>query len=66
MFNLHQIMRTWGTAITTESYCNDKKIRRSMSVHWVACGMCYSKTEWTKLGGIELKHSRQFFQVGGH
>ena len=40
--------------------------RRSMSVHWVACGTCYSETEGTELGGIELQCSKQFFQVGGH
>ena len=37
-----------------------------MSVHWVACGTCYSKTEGTELGGIKLQRTRQFFQVGGH
>ena len=37
-----------------------------MSVHWVACGTCYSKTEGTELGGIELQHSSHFFQVGNH
>ena len=37
-----------------------------MSVHWVACGTCYSKTEGTKLGGIELQRSSYFFQEGGH
>ena len=43
-----------------------KKItRRSMSVHWVACGTCYSKSEGTELGGIELHRSRQF-QVRAH
>ena len=40
--------------------------RRSISVHWVARGTCYSKTEGTGLDGIELQRSRQFFQVGGH
>ena len=25
-----------------------------MNVNWVACGKCYSKTEGTELGGIEL------------
>ena len=40
--------------------------RRSMSVHWVTCGTCYSKTEGTELGGIELYRSSHFFQVGGH
>ena len=29
--------------------------RRSMSVHWVAYTTCYSKTEGTELGGIELQ-----------
>ena len=44
-----------------------KKIitRRSMSVHWVACGSCYSKTEGTELGGIKLQPSRQFFSSPG-
>ena len=28
-----------------------------MSVHWVACGMCYTKTEGTELGGIEVQRS---------
>ena len=28
-----------------------------MSEHWVACGTCYTKTEGTELGGIELKRS---------
>ena len=37
-----------------------------MNVHWVACGRCYSKTEGTELGGIELQCSSQIFQVGGH
>ena len=35
--------------------------RCSMSLHWVACGTCYSKTEGTELDGIELQRSRQFF-----
>ena len=42
------------------------KIRRSMSVHWLTCGTCYSKKEGTELGGIEVLRSSQFFQVGGH
>ena len=37
---------------------------RSMSVHWVACGMCYSKTEGTELDGSKLQRSRQFLQEG--
>ena len=48
------------------STCNSKKTRRSIRVHWVACGTCYSKTEGTELGGIELQRSSHFFQVGGH
>ena len=40
--------------------------RRSMSVHWVACGTCYTKTEGTELGGVELQRFNHFFQVGGH
>ena len=39
--------------------------RRSMSVHWVACGTCHSQTEGTELGGIELQCSRQFFSSQG-
>ena len=31
--------------------------RRSMSVHRVACGTCYTKTQGTDLGGIELQRS---------
>ena len=32
-----------------------RRTRRSKkSVHWVACGTCYTKTESTELGGIEL------------
>ena len=42
------------------------KTRRSVSVHCIACGTWYSKTEGTDLGGIELQCSSQFFQVGGH
>ena len=34
-----------------------------MSVHWVACGTCYTKTEGTELGGIELQRSS--FSSGG-
>ena len=42
-----------------------------MSVHWVACGMCYTKTEGTELGGIELQRSSCcccffFFISSGH
>ena len=50
------------------SICSGNKFvtRRLMSVHWVACGRCYSKTEGTELGGIELQRSSQIFQVGGH
>ena len=44
----------------------NEKTRHSMSVHWVTCGTCYSITEGTELGGIELQRSSQFFQVGGH
>ena len=39
--------------------------RHSMSVHWVACGTCHSKTEGTELGGIELQRSSQFFSSLG-
>ena len=38
--------------------------RRSMRVHWFACGTCYSKTEGTELGGIKLQRSRKFFNRG--
>ena len=31
------------------------KSRRSMSVHWVACGTYYTKTEGNELGGVELQ-----------
>ena len=31
--------------------------RRSMSVNWVAWDTCYTKTEGTELGGIELQRS---------
>ena len=31
-----------------------------MSVHWVACDTCYTKTEGTELGGIELQRSSNF------
>ena len=27
--------------------------RCSVSINWVACGTCYTKTEGTELGGIE-------------
>ena len=32
-----------------------------MSVNWVACCTCYTKTEDTELGGIELQRSSNFF-----
>ena len=35
--------------------------RRSVCVNWVACGTCYTKTEGTDLGGIELQRSSNFF-----
>ena len=38
-------------------YAFSFKTRRSMSVIWVACGTCYTKTEGTELGGIELQRS---------
>ena len=53
-------------ALSHEKSINLNKTRRPMSVHWVACGTCYSTMEGTELGGIELQHSRQFLQVGGH
>ena len=28
-----------------------------LSIHWVACGTCYRKSEGTELCGIELQHS---------
>ena len=31
--------------------------RRSVSVHWVACGTRYTKTKATELGSIELQRS---------
>ena len=40
-----------GTYVTT----------RFVSVNWVACGTCYTKTEGTELGGVEL----YFFLSGG-
>ena len=56
---------TGKTFTDTEKKLKRVKTRRSMSVHWVACGTCHSKTEGTELGGIELQRSSQFFQVGG-
>ena len=41
------------------------KTRRSMSVNWIACGKCYTKTKCTELGGIELQRSSNFYKVGG-
>ena len=38
--------------LTSVPKCFDPDCRRSMSVHWVACGTCYSKIERTELGGI--------------
>ena len=32
-----------------------------MSVNCAACGTCYTQTEGTELGGIELQRSRFFF-----
>ena len=55
--------RLFGSNTCSSSMFNFKT-RRSMSVHWVACGTCYSKTEGTELGGIELHRSSQIFQVG--
>ena len=46
-------------------YSNALPTRRSMSVKCVACGTCYTKTEGTELGGIELQCSNNFFEVGG-
>ena len=34
--------------------------RRSMTVHWVACGECYSKPEGTELGGIIVNRGERF------
>ena len=34
-----------------------------MSVNWVACGTCYTKTEGTEVGSIELQRSSIFFKV---
>ena len=28
-----------------------------LSIHWVACGTCYRKSEGTELCGIEIQHS---------
>ena len=28
-----------------------------LSIHWVACGTCYRKSEGTELCAIELQHS---------
>ena len=39
------------------------KTRRSMSVHWVACGTCYSETGGTELGGIELSMRFVFQEI---
>ena len=42
------------------------RTRRSMSVNWVSCGTCFTKTEGTELGGIELQRfSNFFFKWGG-
>ena len=35
-----------------------------MSVSWAAHGTCYTKTEGTELGDIELQCSSNFFKVG--
>ena len=44
-------------------YLGFSSTRCSMSVNWVACGMCYTKTEDTELGGIELQRSSKLFQL---
>ena len=36
-----------------------------MSVSWVACGTCDTKTEGTELSGIELQRSSKFLKLGG-
>ena len=36
-----------------------------MSVHWVACGRCYSKPKGAELGGIELQRFSQIFSSRG-
>ena len=41
------------------------KTRRCMSVNWVACGTCCTKTEGTELGGIKLQRSVIFLKWGG-
>ena len=34
-----------------------------MSLQWVACGTCYTKTEGTELDGIELQCPVNFFKM---
>ena len=63
--NVHQIKHkvtpiAMATVSSPVSLCNELNIsdfeqtRRSMSVNWVACGTCYTKTEGTELGGIDV------------
>ena len=33
------------------------QVEAPKSLHWVACGTCYTKKEGTELGGIELQRS---------
>ena len=42
-----------------------KQTRPSVGVNWVGCGTCYTKTEGTELGGIELYSVPAIFLSGG-
>ena len=57
-----KINRELRSAPTISTFNLNKTLHKS--VHWVACDTCYTKTEGTELGGIELQRSSYFFKWG--
>ena len=51
---------SWSSNLKRKSTCEQYNMSNEMllwSIHWVACGKCYRKSEGTELCGIEIQHS---------
>ena len=53
-WNVMPHMAWCEVSVTPNFYVNEMLL---WSIHWVACGTCYRKSEGTELCGIEIQHS---------
>ena len=54
LFNKNNVKVSYSCMDNMQSIINEMLL---WSIHWVACGTCYRKSEGTELCGIEIQHS---------